>query len=392
MAEPTENPTTNGNLHKQLPKENLSLLLDTIEGINNTNEFKTVLSQSMEATRQVMMSEASSLLLIDQEKDEVFITVPTGPAKNDVVGKSLPKNKGIAGWVIENKKPYVTNDVTTSEHFYGDFSDKFTTRNLICVPLINKSHEVIGVVQALNKRNNEDFTATDIPVFQALASHVTIAIERTRKIDDLRQQVQHKDVMIAEIHHRVKNNLQAMTGQIDQEIDEIEDEKAKEALKKVSVRMISMARLHDILCERKVNHQIDLRGYMNELVDRIEETMSYLLHDLEIEVSEDEIMLPQEKALLCGLILNELLINIYKHAFFKDEEEKEGSILINLANDEGLVIMSVSDNGIGFPEDFTLHAKGSIGMWIVHELLQKLDAEMSILNDPGARFTITFHR
>lgn len=391
MSESTTDPKSNGNLHKRLPKENLSLILDTIEGINNTNEFKTVLSQSMEATRLVMMSEASSLLLIDEKSNEVYITVPTGPAKNDVVGKSIPRDKGIAGWVIENKKPYLTNDVSTSEHFYGDFSDKFTTRNILCVPLINKSNEVIGVVQALNKRNEEDFTSADVPVFQALAAHVTVAIERTRQIDDLREQVQQKDVMIAEIHHRVKNNLQAMTSQIDQEIDEVEDETAREALKKVVVRMNSMARLHDMLCERKVNHLIDLRDYMNELVERIEETMAFLLHDLEIDVSEEEILLPQEKALLCGLILNELLLNIYKHVYFQNEE-KMGRIQINLANDEGLVILSVSDDGIGFPDDFTLQVKSSIGMWIVHELLQKLDAEMSILNDPGARFTITFHK
>jgi two-component sensor histidine kinase len=391
MEDKESNEEKSRNLHENLQKENLSLLLDTIEGINNTNEFKTVLFQSMEATRLVMRSEASSLLLTDDENEEIFISVPTGPAKDEVVGKSIPQYKGIAGWVLEHKKPYLTNDVTQSEHFYGDLAKSFTTRNLICVPLINKKNEVIGVIQALNKRKEDDYKSVEIPVFQALASHITIAIERTRKIETMRDMIQQKDVMIAEIHHRVKNNLQALSGQIDQELMELDDERAKAVLKKVALRMKSMAKLHDMLCEKKVNHKIDLRSYLKELVDRIEDTMSFLLHDMEIEVSDKKIMLSQQKALLCGLILNELLINVYKHAFFEDQD-KVGHIKVNLANDEGLVILSVADNGIGLPEDFTLQAKSSIGMWIVHELLQKLNAEMAVLNDPGARFTITFQQ
>jgi two-component sensor histidine kinase len=391
MEENESNVEKGQNIHESLQKENLSLLLDTIEGINNTNEFKTVLFQSMEATRLVMRSEASSLLLVDDENEELFISVPTGPVKNEVVGKSIPQHKGIAGWVLENKKPYLTNDVTQSEHFYGDLAKNFTTRNLICVPLINKNNDVIGVIQALNKRNNDNYKSVEIPVFQALASHITIAIERTKKIEVMRDMLQQKEVMIAEIHHRVKNNLQALSGQIDLEVMDLEDERAKAVLKKVVMRMKSMAKLHDMLCEKKVDHRVDLRAYLKELVDRIEETMSFLLHDMEIEVSDKQIMIKQEKALLCGLILNELLINVYKHAFFEDQD-KVGHIRVNLANDEGLVILSVADNGIGLPDDFSLQAKSSIGMWIVHELLQKLNGEMSVLNDPGARFTITFQQ
>lgn len=97
--------------------ENLRLLLDTIEGINHTTEFKAVLSESMEATRLVMNTEASSLFLVDEEDGELFISLPTGPAKKEVLGKTLPKNKGIAGWVAENKQPYLSNDVSSSEHF-----------------------------------------------------------------------------------------------------------------------------------------------------------------------------------------------------------------------------------------------------------------------------------
>jgi len=385
----TEGKNKSENLHKKLEKENLSLILETLEGINNTNEFKTVLHESMEATRQVMDSEASSLFLIDDEKGELFISVPTGPAKKEVAGKSIPKDKGIAGWVLSNQKPYVTNDVTKSEHFYGDLVESFTTKNLMCVPLINRHGNVIGIIQAMNKRKGKDYLEDEIPVFEALATHITIAIERTKKIDSMRDTIQQKDVMIAEIHHRVKNNLQALSDQIQKDVKEISDEKANELFRKIESRMKSMAKLHDLLVEKKVNERVDLYAYTQGLAEKIEDSMSFNMLDIQIGVSGNEIAVSQNKALLCGLILNELLINVYKHAQL-DGTKNVNEIEVNVANDEGLVILSVADNGIGVPDDFSIQSKRSIGMWIVHELLQKLDADMTVLNDPGARFTITF--
>lgn len=385
----TEGKSKSENLHKKLEKENLSLILETLEGINNTNEFKTVLHESMEATRQVMDSEASSLFLIDDEKGELFISVPTGPAKKEVAGKSIPKDKGIAGWVLSNQKPYLTNDVTKSEHFYGDLVESFTTKSLMCVPLINRHGDVIGIIQAMNKRDGKDYLESEIPVFEALATHITIAIERTKKIDSMRDTIQQKDVMIAEIHHRVKNNLEALSDQIQKDVKEISDEKANELFKKIEMRMKSMAKLHDLLVEKKVNERVDLYRYTQGLAQKIEDSMSFNMLDIEIGVSGNEISVSQNKALLCGLILNELLINVYKHAHL-DGTKNVNEIEVNVASDEGLVILSVADNGIGVPDDFSIQSKRSIGMWIVRELLQKLNADMTVLNDPGARFTITF--
>ncbi|MFO7800520.1 histidine kinase dimerization/phosphoacceptor domain -containing protein [Rhodohalobacter sp.] len=385
----TEGKSKSENLHKNLEKENLSLILETLEGINNTNEFKTVLHESMEATRQVMDSEASSLFLIDDEKGELFISVPTGPVKKEVAGKSIPKEKGIAGWVLINQKPYLTNDVKKSEHFYGDLVESFTTKNLMCVPLINRNGDVIGILQAMNKRDGKDYLEIEIPVFEALATHITIAIERTKKIDSMRDTIQQKDVMIAEIHHRVKNNLQALSDQIQKDVKQIADEKANELFRKIEMRMKSMAKLHDLLVEKKVKERIDLYTYTKGLAQKIEDSMSFNMLDIKIGVSGNEISVSQNKALLCGLILNELLINVYKHAQLEGTKNVN-AIEVNVASDEGLVILSVADNGIGVPDDFSIQSKRSIGMWIVRELLQKLNADMTVLNDPGARFTITF--
>ncbi|MEX0646144.1 MAG: GAF domain-containing protein [Balneolaceae bacterium] len=373
---------------EDLPKENLQLLLDTVEGINQTIEFKTVLAESMEAIRLVMKSEASTLMLIDKESGELYLSMPTGPAKQDVVGKSIPKNKGIAGWVAENRRPYLTNDAEKSEYFYGELTEGFKTKSIICVPLINRKNEVIGVMQALNRRSNGGFNPHDIPVFQALASHVTIAIERTRQIDLLHDRLKHKDTMIVEIHHRIKNNLQTIMAMIDDEMPDVVDEHAKNILQVMTLRIHSMSQLHDLLSEKNLSNTIELSFYLEQLSEKIEETMRSLLYDINIHLNCEKVEIKQERALLCGLILNELLVNIYKHAFRDDEEN--GRIEIHLIRHGDEIELKVSDNGVGLPEDFKLSKKHSIGMWIVNELLKKLEGRLDVSSDDGTRFSVKF--
>src|SRR6056297_1686449 len=371
-----------------LPDNNLRLLLDTIEGINQTKEFKSVLVESMEAIRLIMNSEASSLMLIDKDTGELYVSMPTGPVKTDIAGKRIPKDKGISGWVVSQKRPYLTNSPSESEHFYGDLVEGFKTRNIICVPLINRENDVIGVMQALNRRDGNEFTSRDVPVMQALASHITSAIERTRMIDRLHDRLKQKDTIIAEIHHRIKNNLQVILSIVETEAMDMESGNPKDVLSDVAHRIKSMAKLHEMLSEKNLENRVELGGYLRQLSETIQETMHSILYNVKLELKSDKVEVRQEQALLCGLIINELLINIYKHAFLEDDEE--GKIQIILTNVDDLVKLEVSDNGVGLPEDFKFEKGESIGMWIVEELLKKLNAQISVDGVGGARFVISF--
>jgi len=373
---------------KNLPKENLTLLFDTIEAINSTIEFKTLLIESMEAIRLVMKSEASSLMLIDEGTGELFVSMPTGPVKEDVKGKTIPKNKGIGGWVVENKTPYISNDVNSSEIFWGDLAKKFKTRNVICVPLINRSNEIIGVLQAVNRRKNGEFTPHDIPVFQALASHITVAIDRARKIDKLHSHIHHQDSMIVEIHHRIKNNLQIVSALLENELPSIKDNHAKEVMSSMFLRIRSMARLHDLLCQRNLSNEVDLGAYLTQLSDKIEETINNMNVEASIHLKTKKINIKSERALLCGLILNELLLNSYKHAF-TDNAEK-GNINIELSSENDQILLRVSDDGTGLPDEFDISKKESIGLWIVDVMLKKLEGEVIVHRNDGTRFEIRF--
>lgn len=376
---------------KHQSSESLHLLLDTIEGISRTMELKSLLSESMEATRIVMNAEASSLMLLDEDTGELYVSLPTGPVKEEIKGKRIPPEEGIGGWVATNKRPYISNDVENSEHFWGDIAEDFTTRNIVCVPLVNKGNEVIGVLQALNKRKGEEFTPHDIPVFQALASQVTIAIERARQNEELHDRLKENEVMFTEIHHRIKNNLATISALIEMEMPDDLDPDARYILEKTHSRIQSMTEVHDMLCKKSGTETMILGEYLERLADKISETLSDNHSEIQIKVDSERIEIYSERAMICGLVLNELLVNVFKHAF-TGNGNGNGQVDIHLNEEENIVSLKVVDNGVGLPEDFDLKNSSSIGTWVVNVLLRKLNATVEIDRNGGTGFTISFEK
>lgn len=373
---------------KDQSKESLHILLDTIDGINRTMEVKSLLAESMEAIRIVMNSEASSLMLLDEDTGELFVSLPTGPVKEEIKGMSIPQNKGVGGWVVEHRRPFLSNNLEESDIFWGDLAKEYRTRNILCVPLISKDDQVTGVLQAINRRKGTDFTPHDIPVFQALASHITAAIERTRQVEDLYTRLKEKEVMLTEIHHRIKNNLAAISGLIEMELPSVNDEHAKEVLKTTYTRIQSMTEVHDLLCQKGLFREIELGLYLKQLTEKIENTMGDAPTKVDIELKAENVQVSANQALLCGLILNELIVNIYKHAF---EEMENGKIIIEVFKESDKTVLDVSDNGQGLPDGFEFRKGKSIGMWIVNVLLKKLEGTIEVIGGrQGTHLRILF--
>jgi len=159
----------------------MHVLLELIGQINSKMDLESLLSAIMEAAKVIMKSEASSLMILDTETNELEITVPTGPADKHISGTRIPMGKGIAGWVAEHKESVVINDVTKDARFGGDIKGaKFITKNMVCVPMLNADGKLIGVLQAINRKGNEPYSDDDIPIFRLLADQAAISLERER--------------------------------------------------------------------------------------------------------------------------------------------------------------------------------------------------------------------
>lgn len=162
--------------------ERLNLLMELVGKINSNLKIETLLREIMDSSKVIMNTQASSLFLLSEDKSKLTLTVPTGPATAELSGKSIPSDQGISGWVVQNLEPVIIHDVQKDPRFVGELSvnSTFTTHNLICVPLINHNGNVIGALQAINRKNSAHFTEDLIPVFQTLANQAAIAIENAK--------------------------------------------------------------------------------------------------------------------------------------------------------------------------------------------------------------------
>lgn len=198
--------------------------------------------------------------------------------------------------------------------------------------------------------------------------------EREKVTAQLTVALKEKEVLLAEIHHRVKNNLAVVRGLLNMQLNTTSNEAAKETLRESVNRVTTMALIHQKLYSRENPDSIDLANYVNELVREI--AASYHQQDsLMPQVNTDirDISLTLNRAVPCGLILNEFLSNAYKHAFQKDQQ---GIIDISITRDpakKGFVNMIVADNGKGIPEGFNPETSATLGITIIQSLTEQLD-------------------
>lgn len=187
----SSNATAENVFHEQpIERERLNLLMKLTGQINSNLDLDSLLLDIIKAVKLIMESEASSLMLYDEDEDELVLSIPTGPVTEEVSGKKMPKDKGIGGWVFMNEEPLIVNNVEKDSRFGGDLAPgKFLTRNIICVPLKNQEEEIIGIIQALNRKDKSGFSKSEIPIFQALANQAAIAIENARLHEEQKQKM-----------------------------------------------------------------------------------------------------------------------------------------------------------------------------------------------------------
>lgn len=230
------------------------------------------------------------------------------------------------------------------------------------------------------------------PEISAIAYDIT---ERKRIDKAIRGALKEKEILLQEVHHRVKNNLQIINSILNLQKSFVNDEKAIEGLEEIQNRVSTMSIIHETLYQNTDVSSIGFPSYMERIAGNIiqgyqSRTRVELVTDLE------DIQAPLDQAIPCGLILNEWVSNAMKYAF---EGRENGTITVGLravevegqAEEEEIQI-EVRDDGVGLPEGFDWSGKDSLGLYLVQALSEQLDAELLAESDGGTRFLVSFRR
>ena len=177
----------------------IRLLLDIVGKFNSTMDPSKLLHDIIESTKGMVEAEASSLFLLSDGGKNLELTIPTGPATAEVSGKKIASDHGISGWVVQHQQPVLITDVQSDPRFQGELlsNPKFQSRNMICVPLNNNQGKTIGVLQAINIK--EDFLNEEmLGLFQTLANQAATALENVHvKQQQLAAELVNKELEVA---------------------------------------------------------------------------------------------------------------------------------------------------------------------------------------------------
>jgi len=202
------------------------------------------------------------------------------------------------------------------------------------------------------------------------------------------EELRRRGLLLKEIHHRVKNNLQVVSGLLYLQSTRMSDKKVIEMFTESSNRIRSMSLIHQKLYQSEDATTVDFDGYVRDLIAALLHSYGVDHNAIRVNLEIDRRGLTMDSAIPCGLIINELVSNSLKHAF---PAGRNGEINIAMSSDSGdSITLVVADNGIGFPQDLDFHNAESLGLQLVATLAGQLDATIALNRDAGTEFTIKF--
>lgn len=212
--------------------------------------------------------------------------------------------------------------------------------------------------------------------------------ERKKAEERLKASLEEKEVMLREIHHRVKNNMQIIVSLLRLQSRQLKGEGGKEIFKVSLNRITSMSLIHESLYKSKDLARIDFSSYIRRLTTHVFSIYAPATARISLAIEMGKVYLDINRAIPCGLIINELVTNSIKHAF---SGGRKGEIIVKMNFDKkGKFKLTVSDNGIGFPAHLDFHDASTLGLQLVRDLVNQINGKIRLERNGGTRFEIKF--
>ncbi|WP_235606836.1 PAS domain S-box protein [Syntrophotalea acetylenivorans] len=211
--------------------------------------------------------------------------------------------------------------------------------------------------------------------------------ERKRTEGVIRASLEEKEVLLREIHHRVKNNLQVVSSLLYLQSQKLSDPELQSHFLESQSRICSMALAHELLYQSKSLAEISLKDYVESLVSQLRQVFQGPEQQIECRSVIGDISLDIAQVIPCGLLITELLSNAYKHAF---TDGSNGTIIVSMMKSGRQLSLSVADDGVGLPADLDCRHTATLGLQLVTALTNQLNGTLEVKRDGGTLFRVTF--
>jgi len=213
--------------------------------------------------------------------------------------------------------------------------------------------------------------------------------ERVRdRTAELSAMLKEREILLQEVHHRVKNNLQVISSLINIQMRKLDERGSRAALEECQTRVQAIALIHEKLYQFQDYARVPFSEYAKSLAGNVLHATGIAPANISLDLAIEDLTIAVDRAIPCGLVLNELMTNALKHAF---PDGRHGTIRVGLSRlDDGLLQLSVGDDGIGLPAGVDLRKAGSLGLQLVATLAEQLEGKVSIHHELGTTFELTF--
>lgn len=338
----------------------------------------------------------------DQRLAEIIDFLPDATFAIDVKGRVISWNRAI------EEMTWVWSEEILGKDHYEYSLPFYGKRRPGLIDLVNSPDEEIEKNYQNIKRNGKVLTAeTEVKLkgdtrtvwvkvvpLEDSKGNYTGAIEAIRDITDLRnaekklkKSLKEKETLLKEIHHRVKNNLMIISSLLNLQSHYIKDKEALDVFRESQNRAKSMALIHERLYQSTDLKNIDFGDYIRSLTTDLYHTMVSDPVRVKLDLDLEDVKIDINTVVPMGLIVNELVTNSMKYAFPTDES---GYIKVELHRENENILLSVSDNGVGFPENIDYENTSSLGLQLVNNLIKQIDGELELDKRQGTTFTIRF--
>jgi PAS domain S-box-containing protein len=365
-------------------KHQLELIHRIQNDIPMNMDIETILKSAAESIARSFRYNKVSVNLLDPKKNELEYKV--GYHKSGTpppMGHRQKIGEGLIGKAAELRKTIIANDVSKHPSYVVYYQSN--TQSELSIPLFIED-QLVGILDIQDVKKNV-FTEEDVSVLQSVANYLAYVINEKQTEEQLMTSLKEKEVLLREIHHRVKNNLQVICSLLSLQSHNIEGKKNIEMFRASQDRVKSMALIHEKLYQSQDLARINSREYIQALVSGLYRSYCASPGIVNLKLDVEDISLSVDNAIPCGLILNELVSNSLKHAF---PDGKKGwiRVILRSANQNDIVLM-VSDNGVGLPESLDIRKTKSLGLHLVTILAEdQLHGEIKLNRNNGTEFRI----
>ncbi len=359
----------------------LTIINKVINTANNASNINNLLKDVLKSTINLLGFESGGIYLLEENKKYTKLEYSENlpEAFKESVKRLKINNKPYSTVYHDGKPIYDYMEIKPYMEEVSGFKSAAT------VPLFSAGN-IIGSLNVASSIKTK-ITQLEKDVLESIGMQTGTVIAKMYSEEAIKDSLRAKEVLLKEIHHRVKNNLQIISSLLDlQESYVKEDPTAVNVLMESQNRVLSMAMIHEMLYQSKDLGSIDLSSYIRNLVSNL--SGSYGVINVQSIIDVEEIYLNMETSIPLGLIISELVSNSLKYAF---PENRQGKLTISLLKLEDQYELIIKDDGIGFPEDVDFrNNESSLGLRLVNSLVTQLDGNIELDRSEGTEFTITF--